>query len=55
MNTNFGRFKMLALRTMAGDGLKDDDNNETSSFKRSLMTFCMCVCLYDRNQLCIEH
>ena len=55
MNTNVGRFKMLALRTMAGDELKDDVNNTTSSFKRSSMTFCMCVCLYDRNQLCIEH
>ena len=55
MNTNFGRFKLLALRTMAGDELKDDVNNATSSFKRSSMTFCMCVCLYDRNQLCIEH
>ena len=55
MNTNFGRFKMLALRTMACDERKDDVNNETSSFKRSSMTFCMCVCLYDRNQLCIEH
>ena len=54
MNTNFGRFKMLELRTMAGDELKDDVNNATSSFKRSSMTFCMCVCLYDRNQLCIE-
>ena len=49
MNTNFGRFKMLALRTMAGDELKDDVNNATSSFKRSSMTFCTCVCLYDRN------
>ena len=55
MNTNFRRFKMLALRTMAGDELKDGVNNATSFFKRSSMTFCMCVCLYDRNQLCIEH
>ena len=54
MNTHFGRFKLLALRTMAGDELKDDVNNATSSFKRSSMTLCMCVCLYDRNQLCIE-
>ena len=30
MDTNFGRFKMLALRTMAGDELKDDVNNATS-------------------------
>ena len=55
MNTNFGRFKMLALRTMAGDELKDDVNNAKSSFKRSSMTFCMVIYLYDRNQLCIEH
>ena len=55
MDTNFGRFKMLALRTMAGDEVKDDVNNATSSFKRSSMTFCMCVCLYDHNQLGIEH
>ena len=55
MNTNFGSFKVLALRTMAGDELKDDVNNATSSFKRSSMTFFMCFCLYDRNQLCIEH
>ena len=51
MNTNFRRFKMLALRTMAGDELKDDVNNATSSFERSSMTICMCVGLYDRNQL----
>ena len=55
MDTNFGRFKMLALRTMAGDEVKDDVNNAMSSFKGSSMTFCMCVCLYDHNQLCIEH
>ena len=55
MNTNVERFKMLALQTMAGDELKDDVNNATSSYKRSSMTFCMCICLYDRNQLCIEH
>ena len=46
---------MLALRTMAGDKVKDDVNNATSSIKKSLMTFCMCVCMYDHNQLCIEH
>ena len=49
MNTHVGRFKMLALRTMAGDELKDDVNNATSLFKRSSMTFCTCVGLYDRN------
>ena len=55
MDTNFGSFKMLALRTMAGDEVKVDVNNATSSFKGSSTTFCMCVCLYDHNQLCIEH
>ena len=30
MNTNFERFKMLALRTMTADELKDDVNNATS-------------------------
>ena len=49
MNTNFGRFKLLALRTMAGDELKDDVNNAMSSFKRSSMTFCMCVCTTKSN------
>ena len=39
MNTNFRRFKMLALRTMADEELKDDANNATSSFKRSSVTF----------------
>ena len=29
MDTNFGRFKMLALRNMAGDEVKDDVNNVT--------------------------
>ena len=43
METNFGRFKMLAFRTMAGDEVKDDVNNATSSFKRSSMTFCIYV------------
>ena len=36
MNTNFGIFKMLALRTMAGDGLKDDVNNATSKLLRGV-------------------
>ena len=30
MNTNFRRFKMLALRTIAGDALKDYVNDATS-------------------------
>ena len=46
---------MLALRTMAGDAVKDDANDATSIFKRILMTFCMCVSLYDGNQHCVEH
>ena len=54
MDTNIGRFEMLALRIMAGDKLKDDDSNAASLFKRRSMTFCMCVCLYDQNQHCIE-
>ena len=54
MDTNFGRFKMLVLRTIIGDELKDEINNATSIFK-SLMTFCICVGLYDRNQHSIEH
>ena len=33
MDTNFGRFRMLALRIMAGEGLKDDVNNATSFSK----------------------
>ena len=40
---------MLALWTMAGEEVKDEFNNATSSFKRSSMTFGMCVCLYDQN------
>ena len=55
MGTNFGRFKMLALLTMAGEELKDDANTAASYFKRSSMTFCMCMGLYDRNQHCIEY
>ena len=55
MDTNIGRFIMLALQTMAGDGLKDDVKNATSFFKRSSMMFCMCVGLDDRNQHFIEH
>ena len=54
MDTNFGRFRMLTLRTMAGVELTDDVNNATSSFKRRSMTFCMRVGLYDLNQHCIE-
>ena len=35
MDTNFGRYKTLALRKMAGDELNDDVNNATSFLKRS--------------------
>ena len=55
MGANFGRFKMLALLTMTGEELKDDANNAASYFKRSSMTFCMCVGLYDGNQHFIEY
>ena len=55
MDKFFGRFKMLALRTLAGEELKDDINIATSSLKRSSTTFCMCVGLYNRNQHWIEH
>ena len=55
MNTNFRRFLMLALRTMAGDALKVDVNDAMSFFQISLMMFCMCVGLSDRNQHCVEH
>ena len=44
---------MLTLRTMAGDGLKDDVND--TFFKRSLLTFCMGVGLYDGNHHWIDH
>ena len=36
MNTNFRRFKTLALRTMAGDALKVDVNDATSIFLEDL-------------------
>ena len=55
MDTNFGRYKMLALQTMADDEVKDDVNNVMSSFQKSSMTFCMCVYLYDHSKLCIDH
>ena len=50
MDKNSGRFKMQALQILAGDELKADVNNSTSSFRRSSMTFSMCVGSYDRNQ-----
>ena len=40
---------------MAGKALKDDANDATYFFKRILMTFCMCVDLYNGNQHCVEH
>ena len=52
METNFGRFKMLALQTLAGEELKNDVNNAMLFFKSSSMTFCICVGLYDRNHHC---
>ena len=53
MNTNFKRFKTLALRTMAGDALKVDVSDAASICQRILMTFFMCVRLYDGNKHCI--
>ena len=41
---------MLALRTMAGDVLKDDVNDATSYFRGFYMTFNMIVGLYDGTQ-----
>ena len=35
------------MRTMAEDVLKDDINDATSFFQRILVTFCMCVGLYN--------
>ena len=32
MNTHFKRFIILAVQTMAGEGLKNDANNATSCF-----------------------
>ena len=55
MIAHFRRFKMLALRPMTGDALKDGVNDATSLFKRVLMTFCMCVGLYDDKQHCVDH
>ena len=55
MNTNFRRFKTLALRTMAGEALKVDVNDATPFFKRICMTFCMCVSLYDGNEHRVEY
>ena len=53
MTTHFGRFRMLVLLTMVGDELKM--LSIKSLFKRSSMTFCMCVGSFDRKQDCIEH
>ena len=55
MNTQFKRFKMLALQTMAGEGLKNDANNATSCFWRILMTYFVSVGSYNGNQNCVEH
>ena len=55
MNSNFRRFKTLALRTAAGGALKVDVNDATSNFERICMTFCMFLSLYDGNEHCVEH
>ena len=41
MDTNLGKFKMLALRTMAGDELKEEFDDVLKA--------------HDRNQHCIEY
>ena len=55
MNTNFRRFKTLALQTMAGDALKVDVSDATSISLRIFMTFYMSVSLYDGNKHCVKH
>ena len=44
---------MLALRTMTADALKDDVSDACLS--RMLITFYMCVGLYDGKQHCVEN
>ena len=54
MNTHFRRFKMLALRTMAGDVLKDDVNDATSCFVEDFDDVLhMCGFLRGKLALCI--
>ena len=49
-----GHFKMLALRTMSGDELKDGVNNATSFLEE--FDYVLHVCGFVRqNQHCIEH
>ena len=55
MNTNFRRFKTLALRTIADNVLKVDIHDATSIVERIFITFCMCVSLYNGNKNCVEH
>ena len=50
MDTNFGRSKMLALRTVVDDELKDDVNNATSFYRGARRRFaCVWVCTTEIN------
>ena len=55
MNTNFGKFKTLELRIIAGDLIKVGVNEPTSIFSGFFMTFCTCVSLYNGIKHCVEH
>ena len=55
MDTNFGKFEMLALRTTTHDELKHDVNNATSFSNGSSMMFRISVGLCDRKQNFIEN
>ena len=54
MNTNFRRFKTLALQTMSDNALKVDVNDATSIVLEDFMIICRCVSLYDGNKHCVE-
>ena len=53
VDTKCGRFKLLALRTMAGDKLEYDVNSAISCCNRSSIKFFMSLGSYDRNQHCM--
>ena len=64
MDTNFERLKMLALRTLAGDELKNDINNATSFLRGIRCRFVyVVVCTAEINivknswtvELALEH
>ena len=53
MNTNFRRFKTLALRTMAADALKVDVNDTTFNFLEDLYDVLhMCEFVRRKQALC---